>query len=90
MDARAQNQAAWQYAARIRELDELCNAAQLRGSADYSAWGALCIVEKARLSELADRLPDYDFPLDSWTAGAATCQHIERYLALRQRMEGAL
>ena len=89
MDTRPLNYLAWQYAARIRELDELCNAAQLRGGADYSAWGALCIVERARIAELADRLPDYFYPLDAFTVGAATCQHIERYLALRQRMEGA-
>ena len=79
MDSRAQNAAIWSYAARSRN-------AEVDGQSDLER-GTRWLLGRARRAEQEDRLPDYFFPWDAFTVGAATCARIDRFLATRSRIE---
>jgi hypothetical protein len=66
LDHRAENEVLWRYPERIRQVDAMCDEAELRGIADAPpelaslgiglGW-TLWLLEKARLGELEDREP---------------------------------
>lgn len=69
IDHRGENAVLWHYPERIRQIDALCDEAELRGIADGPpelaclGWGlgrVLWILERARLAEATDAPPAID------------------------------
>lgn len=62
LDGRALNAVLWRYPERIRQIDAMCDEAQLRGAADdpYDPWALgwiLGLLDRARLAEEQDLRP---------------------------------
>jgi hypothetical protein len=74
LDGRALNAVLWRYPERIRQIDAMCDEAELRGIADAPpelaplgiglGW-TLWLLENARLSETEDREPNH-LAADPW------------------------
>jgi hypothetical protein len=82
IDHRGENAVLWHYPERIRQIDALCDEAELRGIADapselaYLGIGlgwTLFLLEKARLGELNNRQPEDTWGTLAGSISAANC-----------------